>query len=158
MAIGKCPKCPKTSRDVLLIGGMCNYHFKGGNDKVERNVAPVVLKALAEKKKTLSAWYDEQLKQMPSHCENCRKKIIIPATLSRRTPIAHILPKSSVKSVQTHELNRWFACWQCHTNYDQWPVEKVSTMPIIKTCRARYKEFADQIADNEKKYIPEYLK
>lgn len=157
MAIGKCPKCPAGSRDVLLIGGECYEHFKKVSNVVVRNAAPSKLKEIAANKKTLKIWYDEQIKQIPEKCENCGGKITIPIGLSKRTPIAHIVPKASIKSVQTHDLNRWFACWQCHSNFDGWPSEKVAKMPVIKICKARFKIFVSMITDKERRYIQVYL-
>lgn len=157
-SFGKCPVCPKNSRDVLLIGGKCNAHYQDSKAIVIRNAAPSKLKELAENKKTMSVWFKEQLTQQPKNCENCNNPISIPPQLPAKTSVCHIVPKSTIKSVKTHPWNRWFGCWQCHTNYDNWPVEKVAKMPVIKLVRERFKLFAKDINEKEHKWIPQFLK
>lgn len=50
--------------------------------------------------------------------------------------VAHILPKSSFRSIQTNELN-WiplcgmYSTNQCHTNFDNFPVEKFQKMLVF---------------------------
>lgn len=160
MAFGICKRCPANSRSVLLIGGLCDAHWRDQKEVVVRNDAPQVLKAIAakEKNKTLSVWYDEQLRIMPKNCENCNKPITYPAGLSKRTPVCHILPKSTVPSVKTHEWNRWFGCWTCHGRFDNESAEKVKLMPVVKICRERLKEFIHLIPDSEMRHVPEFLK
>jgi 5-methylcytosine-specific restriction endonuclease McrA len=154
--LGKCPDCPQGARDVLLIGGKCqHHHFNGG--KVERTNMKEVAAIAKDVKKSLSAWYAEQEKQIPKLCENCKKRISIPAELPRKTAICHIVPKRNVKSVQTHPLNRWFGCWQCHTDFDNKSEGDVASMPVAALCRARIKEFYDLIPQKERKYVPEWL-
>jgi hypothetical protein len=157
--IGKCPKCPAGSRDVLLIGGMCHGHFKGMDGAGVRDDAPSVLKEKVAKQKTLTAWYNEQIKLIPEKCENCGKKMgSLPVGMSKRAHVCHILPKSSIDSVKTHPLNRWFGCWQCHNDYDKRTAGDVARMKVVKLCRSRYKEFEAEIADGERKYVPEWLR
>ena len=156
-SFGICPLCPKGSRPGLLIAGKCNSHYQDSKAIVIRNAAPSKLKELAENKKTLSAFYKEEEKKIPPLCENCNKAISIPEALPKRTAIAHIVPKRTIKSVQTNEHNVWFGCWQCHTNYDNWPEEKVAKMPVIKIVRERFKLFAKDIIEKEHKYIPQFL-
>lgn len=154
---GVCPLCPKGTRAGLLIAGKCNEHYQDSKAIVIRNAAPSKLKELAENKKTMSVWFKEQLGLQPKNCENCNKPILIPPNLPAKTSVCHIVPKSTVKSVKTHPWNRWFGCWQCHTNYDNWPVEKVAKMPVIKIVRERFKLFAKDIIEKEHKYIPQFL-
>lgn len=155
--LGKCPECPAGSRDVLLIGGKCYGHFNkvaGSSDrekKVDKKDKDKEVKA------TLSQWFKEQEKQIPLLCENCGKAIHIPAALPLRTAVCHIVPKRTIKSVQTHPNNRWFGCWQCHSDFDQHPAEKVAKMPVIKKCRERFITFEKLIPESEKRYIPDYL-
>ena len=156
-SFGVCPLCPK-GRPCLLIAGKCNAHYQDSKAVVLRNAAPSKLKELAEVKKTLSVWFADQLKQCPDKCENCNNPIVIPHPLPPKTAVCHIVPKSTFKSVKTHPMNRWFGCWQCHTNYDQWPEEKVAKMPIIKIAKERFKLFTKDISEKEKRLIPKYLK
>lgn len=157
-SFGVCPKCPKGTRAGRLYGeGVCLQHLRAPDSVEERNPAPNKLKEIAANKQTLTVWFNMQLKQSPERCENCNTVIVIPYNLPKRTRVCHIVPKSSIDSVKTHPLNRWFGCWQCHTNYDQWPAEKVATMNVIKVCRERFAIFETEIAEDEKKYIPNYL-
>lgn len=158
MPFGKCPKCPSSARSGLLIGGLCSHHFKGGGE-VERNDAPQVekLKALTAKNKTLKSWFDEQIKQCPTHCENCKGKIIIPPDITKRAAIAHILQKKLFKSVATNEQNRVFLCLQCHQNFDNKGNDYAASMPVSKIAKQRFSTFKDLIAEEEKKHIPKYL-
>lgn len=159
--IGKCRLCPPSCRETLLFGDqVCKHHLNGDGKDVERNVAPDLqkVKVAATKQKTETAWYNEQIKQIPENCENCGKKIgKLPEGMSKRTHVCHIVPKASVPSVKTHPLNRWFGCWQCHNNFDKWSLKKVEAMPVVKICRVRYAEFAAEIAESERKYVPEWL-
>jgi len=155
--IGSCPKCPKGSRTVLLIAGLCNAHFQDSKAVVIRNAAPSAIKALAEKKKTLTVWYNEQIKKIPERCENCNSKIIVPAVLPKRTPVAHILPKASFDSIKTNDDNVWYGCVECHTKYDRWPIEKVATMKIVRICKARYQKFKHLLSPIELRRVPIFL-
>jgi hypothetical protein len=44
--------------------------------------------------------------------------------------VAHVLAKAKYNSVRIHPLNKVFLCIQCHTNFDQWPAEKVLKMKV----------------------------
>jgi len=159
MAFGKCPKCPATTRSGLLIGGECAFHYGGGGES-ERNVAPAVEKAklLAAKTKTLKVWFDEQIRLCPQNCENCKQPIRLPADLTKRAAIAHIIPKRLIKSVATHELNRVFLCLNCHQNFDNKGNDHASSMPVAIIAKQRFKEFRHLIiAPDEVKHIPAYL-
>jgi len=155
--IGKCPKCPKDARTGLLIGGLCSAHYHDSKAIIIRNAAPSAIKALAVKKKTLGVWFNEQIVKIPERCENCKGKIIVPTGLSKRTPVCHIVPKSTFESVKTNDNNVWYGCIDCHTNYDRWPAEKVATMPIIKICKVRFKEFKHLLPPSESRRVPIYL-
>lgn len=152
--IGKCPKCDPKSRDVVLIGGYCKHHFANPDDQIERLQHEVKGK---DETKKLDTWYKEQIAQIPELCENCHQKIVRIPGLTERTYVAHILPKSKVKSVATHDDNRLFLCWDCHTKYDG-RQDKASVMPVVGLAKERFNNFRHLILQKEQKYIPEYLK
>ena len=160
--IGKCRLCPPSCRTTLLYGDdVCHHHLNGDGNDIERSVAPDLqkVKAAAAKQKTLNAWYAEQIKLIPAKCENCGKKMgKLPEGMSKRTHVCHIVPKSSVGSVKTHDLNRWFGCWQCHTDFDKKEAAVVAQMRVVKVCRARYRAFAPEITESERKYVPDWLR
>lgn len=159
MAFGKCSKCPSSARSGLLIGGYCHHHYANSDDVVERSEAPKIEKAkiAAAKLKTLDAWFKEQIAKCPSNCENCGKSIIIPADMTKKAAIAHILPKKLFASVKTNDNNRLFLCLICHTNFDNRGNDHAASMPVAKLARERFALFKDSIAENEKKNIPAYL-
>lgn len=160
--IGKCRLCPPSCRTTLLYGDeVCGHHLNGDGKDIERSIAPDIQKAktAAAKQKTLTAWYNEQIKQIPIKCENCNKKIgRLPEGMSKRTHVCHIVPKSSVPSVKTHELNRWFGCWQCHNDFDKKDADFVARMKVVKICRTRYAIFSTEISESERNYVPEWLR
>lgn len=159
-SFGSCPDCPKGTRDVLLIAGKCKGHFKNIQGAGDRERAPQILKEKAKKEKikSLSVFFKEQIKIAPKRCENCNGKIIIVDPLPKSTMIAHIVPKRSVKSISTNPLNVWFACGDCHTNYDQGGSKKVLEMPILKTAKQRLAKIYHLIPIEERRFVPEYLK
>ena len=71
-----------------------------------------------------------EIKSKQLHCEECGAKL-----KGDVSEVAHILPKSSFRSIQTNKLNWVPLCgqWstnQCHTNFDNWPAEKVKKMLV----------------------------
>ena len=73
-----------------------------------------------------------EIKTKQLHCEECGARL-----KGDVSEVAHILPKSSFRSIQTNKLN-WiplcgrFSQKQCHTNFDNWSVKKVKEMLIYK--------------------------
>lgn len=154
--LGECPKCTKGSRPVLLIGGLCSHHFKNPDAIIQRD-AHEPKQGKKDGKKALDKWFDEQIKQIPPLCENCGNLIIPIAGMTKRSYIAHIVPKSKVKSVATHEDNRLFLCLQCHTDFDG-RQDKAAKMPVVKLAKERLKNFIHLIPEKEMKYVPGFLK
>jgi hypothetical protein len=71
-----------------------------------------------------------EIKTKQLHCEECGAKL-----KGDVSEVAHILPKSSFRSIQTNKLNWIPLCGmysekQCHTNFDNWPVKKIKNMFI----------------------------
>jgi len=77
--------------------------------------------------------------------------------------IAHIVPKRKeygCPSVETHSLNRWFGCVDCHTKYDQnfEDPKVIMAMPVFKIILPRLNEFYHLIHSLELKNVPDYFK
>ncbi len=142
---GRCPKCPQDARPVLLIGGYCSAHYLSPDDIIQRNPEPKKVKPNHKN------WYDRHIANSPGICENCNKKIYIPSSLSPRTQIAHILPKSKFPSVAENDDNFFYACWQCHTDYDN---GNAILMPIKAIARRRFRKFKHLVTE---KNIPIWI-
>ena len=158
MAFGKCNKCNSTARSVLLINGMCYYHYSGG-EVSERSIEPKLEKAklAASKQKTLKVFFDERIANCPKNCENCKNAIVIPEGITKRAAVAHILSKKLFKSVATNENNIVYMCIPCHQTFDFVGKTKASQMPVASIAKERFKLFKDQIEESERKNIPDWL-
>lgn len=94
-------------------------------------------KKALEKRKKERAGYAEffirhigKIKENNSCCAECGSKLT-----GHVSEIAHVLPKSYFKSIATNDENVIYLCGmysntQCHTNFDNWPKEKVKKMQI----------------------------
>ncbi len=149
---GRCIDCPEDTPDQYLIAGRCqNHYWRHQRTKKAKKPKEIAKRAA---KQSLSAWFDMQIMLCANkECENCGTKIIQPS----RTNIAHILPKSIFKSVATHLNNRWFACWQCHSDFDNHPIEKVIHMLVVKKLQKRLQGFYQEISKTEVRRVPEFL-
>ena len=81
-------------------------------------------------------------------CEECGERL-----KGDVSEIAHILPKSKFKSISTEDLNVIYLCgmWsanQCHSNFDNWPQEKVREMNIFPKLSEVFKELEQQITED----------
>lgn len=80
-------------------------------------------------------------------CEECGARLV-----GNASEIAHILPKSSFKSIATNDRNVLYLCgmWsnsQCHSNYDNYPADKVREMKIFPLVAERFKELEEEITE-----------
>lgn len=152
---GQCPRCPKNSPTRRLYGGFCSFHLDNQIDDQSKQKVAKDLK-LIEDTRLVKKWFADQLLAAPARCENCGEKISIPASLPAKTKVCHILPKKNFDSVKTHELNRWFGCWQCHKDFDSTWARAVN-MPVWSVCVERFKKFMMQIKMSEYKFLPDQL-
>lgn len=97
----------------------------------------------------LPAFFQFHVSQV-THCENCGMEISSPGAKN----VAHILPKSSFKSVMTEPQNVMYLCSDldlqegkgCHDLYDSsWEVAK--TMKIWSTAVERFNNFKDKVKE-----------
>jgi hypothetical protein len=80
-------------------------------------------------------------------CEECGARL-----KGDVSEIAHILPKSTFKSVATNDNNVLYLCgmWsnsQCHSNYDNYPSAKVKEMKIFDKVSERFRILAEEITE-----------
>jgi hypothetical protein len=110
-----------------------------------------------EERSCLTGFFEdsiEQLKKKPV-CENCGCKI--KWWLHPVNNVAHILKKSTYKSVMCHPLNRVFLCdskdredgKSCHSDFDNRIFER-ETMPVFITALSRFEKFYEECLENGK--------
>ncbi len=80
-------------------------------------------------------------------CEECGSRL-----RGDVSEIAHILPKSTFKSISTNDKNVIYLCgmWsekQCHTNYDNFSLDKVKEMKIFPRVVEIFKELESEITE-----------
>lgn len=80
-------------------------------------------------------------------CEECGAKLI-----GNVSEIAHVLPKQYFKSVMCSDLNVLYLCGmysqsQCHTNFDNFPQEKIKQMKIFPKVQEIFEELKQEITE-----------
>ena len=80
-------------------------------------------------------------------CEECGAKLRGDAS-----EIAHILPKSTFKSIATNDKNVLYLCgmWsnsQCHSNYDNYPTAKVKEMKIFGKVSDTFRILQEEVTE-----------
>lgn len=80
-------------------------------------------------------------------CEECGERL-----KGDISEIAHILPKSTFKSIATNDNNVLYLCgmWsvsQCHSNYDNLPTIKVKEMKIFGKVSERFRILEEEVAE-----------
>lgn len=88
-----------------------------------------------------------QIKQGKINCFECGS--ILKGDVSE---VAHILPKSYFRSIQTNKINWIPLCgqWsnnQCHTNFDNYPLEKVKKMQIYSKVKKIFFKLESEITE-----------
>lgn len=81
------------------------------------------------------------------YCEECGYKLT-----GNVSEIAHVLPKSYFKSVSTEDSNILYLCGMysknnCHSNYDNFPAEKVKEMNIYPKVQEVFKQLEEKITE-----------
>lgn len=81
------------------------------------------------------------------YCEECGEKL-----KGNASEIAHVLPKSYFKSVATEDSNILYLCGifsknNCHSNYDNFPAEKVKQMNIYPKVQEVFKQLEQNITE-----------
>ena len=149
--MGQCPMC------------------KGWNTLVEEVVvkkAYQIPKVSAKKKREIEAskgnneleiWFKERRKEMTGFCKcGCGAKSSKDDDKFYKCSIAHLVPKSRVKSIATHPLN-WveLSFWGgCHTNMDNLSSDKWVNMACWDEILQKFLLMLPEIDEKEYKYIP----
>lgn len=157
--IGICKDC-SDGNIKPLIAGRCQYHYK-----LYRRMVLIGKRKFSslknepnnliskEQNEGYKNWYLEQRKELKGTCLNCGKKSHKDNEKLWVHSIAHILPKSLFKSISKNNFNWIELCITCHTAYDRtW--DEASKMPIFKLAKEKYNLFKEQIAEEEKRRIP----
>lgn len=82
---------------------------------------------------------------VPCKCEECDT----PLYKLKSTNIAHILPKSSFKSVALEYYNYLLLCFDCHNIYDS-SFKRASSMRCFEKAKFRYELFQNDITEDHK--------
>jgi 5-methylcytosine-specific restriction endonuclease McrA len=125
--------------------------------KVKTPAATVKDQEERETQERRAVWYYYQLRNCTDHCENCKNRIHPALYINPRTVVAHIVPKAKFESVDTHPNNCWFACGDCHTNYDTKGAEYQANMAVAPVVIKRFKTFIHLLTPLEVKALPEWL-
>lgn len=143
-----------------VIAGRCHYHYKLYRSKIsleKRKISslkndPENLN-IKKQSEWLNQWYLDRRKEMIGFCKNCGKRSCKTNDKFWKWSIAHILPKNNFKSISLNKSNWIELCIDCHTLYDRdW--ETASKMFVWEYIIKKYNLFKDQIAEEEKRRIP----
>jgi hypothetical protein len=142
--------------------------IKAGTDKKpekRKGIAPISEKrraklaaekeARGDSETQLQQWYSHIMATEEPVCWETGERINKEDELGWRGSIAHILPKNLFPSVATHPLNYMILkMWGgTHTDYDSsW--SKAKLMKVWPIAVERFLQFEKDIADNERKYLP----
>lgn len=114
-----------------------------------------------KEKKAQGVYFADQVAKAPKCCENCGKSLAGTKAINPAAIVAHIIPKSEKQgcpSVALHPLNRWYACGDCHTDYDNKGADFVQAMPIFTVLVERVAQFYEEIEPNERRRVPVYFR
>ena len=106
----------------------------------------------------LVRWFKMQMKIMPEVCEETGLRIETKIYQYAIMSICHILPKSKVKSVALHPLNRMFFIPDFHTKFDamSWDEkEKLGCWPVIKE---RLIMMSPDLSQEDLRYLPDSVR
>lgn len=112
-------------------------------------------------KKSKGEFFKDQIAHGPKCCENCGGSLAGTKAINPAAIVAHILPKNpktGFPSVAENFNNIWFACGECHTNYDNMGTAFVKKMKVFPLLVERVARFYDQIDPAERRRVPEYFR
>lgn len=156
---GICKDCAPGTPPRYLTAGRCEFHYKKHRATV--NAKKPHNKKTQSRKAELAVYFASQILEIPTCCENCGADIRYQKQINPRALVAHILPKrpnGGFPTVATHPKNRFFGCFDCHTNYDQKGAAFAATMPALPLIRARFNEFKSLLTEAEMQRVPDFLK
>lgn len=107
----------------------------------------------------LIQWFEDRRKEMTGTCSHCLGKTEKADDDTFKCSIAHILPKSTFKSVATHPNNWLELCFygqSCHTNLDNYMIDLIDLNCFDEVIK-KFVSMYPSIAPNERRRIPAVL-
>lgn len=168
---GFCEECNcGRSEPVALIAGLCKNKYwrnrrKINEEKRKKRGLDITGKKNPVNDSELTLFYKKMMSELAPVCENCgmENKAIVKSQNRWQSCIAHVLPKSIFKSLETDKRNVIVlfsgfsaAGCHCHDKYDSsWDsATKMAIWPkAIKIIRELYPE----LPDKEKAKVPDIL-
>lgn len=147
-----------------LIAKKCKTHYWRHREQLKKNSSPNRLKTAFKEsyKKKLDEWFDKQIGQIPTYCEECGTNLGGWRQVMPRAIIAHILPKrlttGGFPEVATEPENRMFYCPDCHNRYDNRGWSGVRSMKSFPLVIERLVTFADKLSPEDYNRLPDELK
>jgi hypothetical protein len=158
---GYCPIC-NDGQEKEMISGVCRYHYwaklRQNTTLPAKNGGPYRdISRQNEEDPALERWYRDivQLHKGSPHCWNCGHLVAVWNYTFAKAAVAHILPKKTFLSINTHPLNYLFLGADCCHNLWDRSWSSASEMKIFPVALERYRQFAPAIALAERKEIPE---
>lgn len=143
----------------------CSRHKEKGS-KTEKKVYAIPkvshkkkskLSEEKERKDRLKVFFDEQIEHRPDICINCDSPLIDSMWPNARTIIAHLLPKRTFHSVETHELNFVYLCAHCHNLLDLQLERSMKEFKIAHLIKERVQLLIPLLTNEELAKVSKYL-
>ena len=112
--------------------------------------------ALINSKNEKVLWYKERRYEMTGFCLECGKSTNKDNDKYFSWSIAHIVPKSLIKSVAFHPNNFIELCWQHHSDYDS-NFEMAKEMGCFEIAKRKFNQFKHLIPNEELRKINPFL-
>lgn len=140
--------CPKHAVEGT---NFCGQHNRAMGVKKGKN---------PDRKKELTAYYDQALKKMPKRCEECGELLVKSMVINPRTVVAHLLAKNEehgFPSVATNQANKAYLCDADHHGYDKKGKDFIVKMRIYPIIKARVAILLPLLTPEELARVPDYL-
>lgn len=155
--IGRCIDCSITEPPKRLVAGRCPYHYKNFRSRVSTERQKENNQDASFEATKRQEWFRARVMEMTGFCAECKAPTSKYNFKYAICSVAHILPKSIFKSVEFHPLN-WMelgAQCGCHSRSEVW--SNATEMKVWGEMVARFRLFVDDIAEDERKYVPALL-
>lgn len=150
------------SKQTILQKAIAKNALKNEKTKVRGLINEGVNLEMVNKKKELDEWFNLIRSKMTGECEcGCRNKTSKDDDKYFKFSAAHLLAKSTFKSVATHPINYLELAFfgGCHTTFDSLGYRhcKNTNPGLWKLVVERFKIIYPEIAEEERKHIPDVL-
>lgn len=147
---------PKYNKKPLSIRRR-NFENKLSRDiKVAADENNALVKSVGGSKLILDNWFKERRNEMQSFCTECGRRININDDKFYRWSICHIVPKSLVPSVATHE-NNWIELCQLHHQEFDNTFDKAAKMMCFGEVKQKFQLFKHLIPAEELRKVNPHL-